>query len=418
MAVTPVNKIFPMPPLSNDNQAWRRWGIQVRQWQDQFVIDFDPPGPIPSYQAESSNLTVLLSWEPAKKAWFYDIYRGLSGDFAQASFIRRVSASKTKIARYTFQDSQDFTQPTRYYWIVPLNERGISGPMTAIIPVTNFSVSSTGTAGGVNARATGLNAVAFGTDQNVSGDNSVGIGFSGDIQGDSSVGIGNDVSIVGDFGVGIGKSANIANGGVGIGFNVSVNDGGVGIGGNVTVDTANAIQIGVGSNLFDGTIGLGNVEPTASGQFIASWGGAQPITDVYFGDGVTNSAPTGFTLHGTGGISGTNKDGAPVSIAGGISTGAGSGGAVTIQTSPVGSSGSTPNVLVNRLQVDTMGNIICGISALPTATTNGFLYVPTCQGTPSGIPQTYTGRSALIVDTSSGRIYAYYGGAWHFAALT
>lgn len=64
------------------------------------------------------------------------------------------------------------------------------------------------------------------------------------------------------------------------------------------------------------------------------------------------------------------------------------------------------------------GNFVVGTAALATNAANGFLYIPTCAGTPTGTPTTFTGRSPLVIDTSAGKIWGYYGGAWHFVALT
>lgn len=61
-------------------------------------------------------------------------------------------------------------------------------------------------------------------------------------------------------------------------------------------------------------------------------------------------------------------------------------------------------------------SIICGTtSALATNATDGFLYVPTCAGTPTGTPTTYTAKSAIVVDSTNNKLYFYSGGAWQDA---
>jgi hypothetical protein len=63
------------------------------------------------------------------------------------------------------------------------------------------------------------------------------------------------------------------------------------------------------------------------------------------------------------------------------------------------------------------GSFVIGTAALATNATDGFLYVPTCAGTPTGVPTARTGRSPLVVDTTNSKFYAYIGGAWKSATL-
>lgn len=74
--------------------------------------------------------------------------------------------------------------------------------------------------------------------------------------------------------------------------------------------------------------------------------------------------------------------------------------------------------VTQHLQIDNKGNIFPGTAALATSATDGFVYAQSCAGSPSGTPTAYTGRVPHIVDTTNGRAYWYYGGAWHYAALT
>ncbi|MCP4856266.1 MAG: hypothetical protein GY903_17430 [Fuerstiella sp.] len=94
---------------------------------------------------------------------------------------------------------------------------------------------------------------------------------------------------------------------------------------------------------------------TGSNQFV-SGSNLYPITDLFFGKGVTNATPTAYTINGTGG-SGTDIAGADVNIAGGIGTGTGAGGSVELKTAAAGSSGSTANTLTTRMKIDGEGAI-------------------------------------------------------------
>jgi hypothetical protein len=68
------------------------------------------------------------------------------------------------------------------------------------------------------------------------------------------------------------------------------------------------------------------------------------------------------------------------------------------------------------MTIDSSGNVIAGGSvALATTATNGFLYVPTCAGTPTGTPTTVTGMAPIVVNTTNNKLYFYSGGAWRDA---
>jgi hypothetical protein len=71
---------------------------------------------------------------------------------------------------------------------------------------------------------------------------------------------------------------------------------------------------------------------------------------------------------------------------------------------------------VERLRIESSGSIRAGAaSALATTATDGFLYVPTCAGVPTGTPTAVTGMAPIVVDTTNNRWYFYSGGAWRNA---
>lgn len=86
------------------------------------------------------------------------------------------------------------------------------------------------------------------------------------------------------------------------------------------------------------------------------------------------------------------------------------GGRIKFQTRANGSAG-----VVERMHIDKAGNVCVGTAALSTGAADGFLYVPTCAGTPTGTPTTKTGLAPVIIDTSNNRLYFYSGGAWRNA---
>lgn len=68
------------------------------------------------------------------------------------------------------------------------------------------------------------------------------------------------------------------------------------------------------------------------------------------------------------------------------------------------------------LTIDASANIAIGSAALATTATDGFLYIPTCAGAPTGTPTTKTGRVPLIFDTTNNNLYVY-DGSWISVAL-
>lgn len=68
-----------------------------------------------------------------------------------------------------------------------------------------------------------------------------------------------------------------------------------------------------------------------------------------------------------------------------------------------------------RVRLDINGNVVINTAAIATNATNGFLYVPSCAGTPTGVPTAYTGRVPIVVDTTANKLYFYSTGAWRDA---
>lgn len=69
---------------------------------------------------------------------------------------------------------------------------------------------------------------------------------------------------------------------------------------------------------------------------------------------------------------------------------------------------------LRRASIDGAGNVIIGSAALTTTATDGFLYVPSCAGTPTGVPTAVTGRVPIVVDTTNHKLY-FYDGSWRDA---
>lgn len=104
----------------------------------------------------------------------------------------------------------------------------------------------------------------------------------------------------------------------------------------------------------------------------------------------------------------TTGTGASMTIAGG--KGSAAGGAVILATS---ASNGAPSA---KVEARASGSVAIGAqSALATNAGDGFLYVPTCAGTPTGVPTSITGLVPIVVDSTNNKLYFYSGGAWRDA---
>jgi len=64
---------------------------------------------------------------------------------------------------------------------------------------------------------------------------------------------------------------------------------------------------------------------------------------------------------------------------------------------------------------NTSVGIGAGAGAIATNATDGFLYVPTCAGTPTGTPTAITGLAPIVINTTNNKLYFYSNGAWRDA---
>lgn len=190
---------------------------------------------------------------------------------------------------------------------------------------------------GTGAVASSDNATAVGNSALSSGGagNTVAVGKSSTASASRSTSIGASCSVANTDSVGIGYSVNIAGSGtssVAIGATAgATEDGAIAIGATASASGAGAIVLG------------SNAACTNANTFVAG-SSTQPITDVFFSEGVTDATAVAFTLNGTGG-SGTNNAGADLQLAGGRSTGSANGANITFFSSPAGGTGTTLRTL-------------------------------------------------------------------------
>lgn len=67
---------------------------------------------------------------------------------------------------------------------------------------------------------------------------------------------------------------------------------------------------------------------------------------------------------------------------------------------------------VERMRIDVSGNIVLNTAAVATNATDGFLYIASCAGVPTGVPTAKTGRVPIVIDSTNNKMYIYSGGAW------
>ena len=239
---------------------------------------------------------------------------------------------------------------------------------------------------------------------NTTGSNNTGIGdnsLNDNITGNSNVAIG-----AGSLANITAKSSNVA-----IGFyalnNSSVGDRNIAIG----------RQAGPTSTLTD-TIALGyGAKPITSHSMVIG-NSSYYINDIYIGAGVTSTQGASLTINASG-KEGTNQYANFLSLCAGKGTGNnGDGGKIRFRTPVVGASGSTLQTLSTRMDIDTFGNVTISPGGIATDATGGFLSIPVCSGTPTGIPYSLPSPAApMVYDRTNNKLYIYDAG-WKGVTLS
>jgi hypothetical protein len=98
-----------------------------------------------------------------------------------------------------------------------------------------------------------------------------------------------------------------------------------------------------------------------------------------------------------------------------VSASGNTGDFASIASAPLGGgAGHEPFIVITQSNDVMLGRD----AALATSATNGYLYIPSVAGVPTGVPAydsaaPATDRKAVVIDTTDGRLYGYFGGAWH-----
>lgn len=169
--------------------------------------------------------------------------------------------------------------------------------------------------------------------------------------------------------------------------------------------------VGIAKKLYVGTgLAIGGVINVLgnSGQYVSSMapataGGTSSNLEL----GSTTARATGGTLSGIYWYnSSSNVTAAQVVEVGGTGTNY---GVMYLRTLNAGTQ-------KDAITISEKQNVIIGSGALATNATDGFLYIETCAGTPTGTPTSVTGRVATVYDTTNNKFYVY-NGAWKSVTL-
>lgn len=77
---------------------------------------------------------------------------------------------------------------------------------------------------------------------------------------------------------------------------------------------------------------------------------------------------------------------------------------------------TTTTTGTRRMTITTAGSVAIG-SSIATTATDGFLYIPSCAGAPTGVPTTIGSAVAMVYDTTNNKFYVY-NGAWKGVVLS
>ncbi|MDQ3018265.1 MAG: hypothetical protein M3Q64_00105, partial [bacterium] len=227
---------------------------------------------------------------------------------------------------------------------------------------SSVAVGSNSLAVGSGASSGGSSSIALGRAANSSGGDGIAIGYASVASADATVAIGNSTTATVSSATAVGAYA------------TATGSGCTGLGGGSTCAASFGLALGLGANAGSGhdySIALGSGATTTAASQLIVGASTRPITDIYFGKGVTNAAPVVFTINGTGG-SGTDIAGANVAIAAGKGTGNAASGDIIFQGSDVGSSGATLQTLATRVTIKgETGNVGIGDTTPLAALTVG-----------------------------------------------
>ena len=214
-------------------------------------------------------------------------------------------------------------------------------------------------------------------------------------------------------------------------FSFKIDDGNsFGVGGQLRVDAAaTATNANTPGNLYLGTTQSGTNAPTEWIKLTSS--GTFSIRDStladaanFVHDGTDFNTTFGGTTDwnitlATGSIVLTTAQNQGLQVTDGTVTGVLIPSSVSTNSLALYATSNHPLVFgtnnTHRMSITATGNVAIGTAALATTATDGFLYVPSCAGTPTGTPTTITGLAPIVVDSTNNKLYFYSNGSWRDA---
>lgn len=153
---------------------------------------------------------------------------------------------------------------------------------------------------------------------------------------------------------------------------------------------------------------------TSGGDTFLGRGGAAATVQQGLADVDTNAAIVAQNFRTQGALAGgtSNQAGKDFTITISPGKGTGAGGQYIIKTAPAGASGTSVNAAATGLTitapaVNMQPSVVLGNQALATTATDGFLYIASGAGPPTGVPTAFTGRVPLYYDSTNDQLYIY-----------
>jgi len=167
-----------------------------------------------------------------------------------------------------------------------------------------------------------------------------------------------------------------------------------------------------------GAIMTGDIIMSSGNNIKSDFSNATPASRTYFQTTTENSNTfVGFKPAGTATTTGISVENNSTTGNNAIGVLAVSATSVSVQSTVRGTGTLLPlNVLMattKAIGVDTSANVTVGVASLATTATNGFPYIPTCAGIPTGVPTAITGYAPMVIDRTNNKMYFYSGGAWN-----
>lgn len=141
--------------------------------------------------------------------------------------------------------------------------------------------------------------------------------------------------------------------------------------------------------------------------------GRSAAATIQFGRADVNGAAVAQITQVQSAVTGTDQNGANWTFIGSKQTGAGTPGNIIFQTSIKLASSTTQGTPETGLTItgpNATGqhpSVVCGNQAIATNASDGFLYIASGAGPPTGTPTTFTGRVPLYYDSTNDQLYIF-----------